>query len=88
MEPVEVALMLEDGQVWGANVTLPKHWSDVRVPFSDFHYFSHWNVPEFRKGFTLDIRRLDTIGLCIGKWLDPPAAGRSHGFEISAIRVE
>ena len=59
MEPVEVALMLEDGQVWGANVTLPKHWSDVRVPFSDFHYFSHWNVPEFRKGFTLDIRRLD-----------------------------
>lgn len=88
MEPVEVALMLDNGQVWGTNVALPKHWSDVRVPFSGFRYFSHWNAPAFREGFELDIRNLDTIGLCIGKWLDPSAAGRSHAFEISAIRVE
>ena len=47
-EQVEVALRLDDGQVWGTNVTLPKHWSEVRVPFSDFRYFSHWAVPERR----------------------------------------
>ena len=88
MEPVEVALMLEGGQVWGTDVTLPRHWSEVRVPFSAFRYFSHWPVAKFEKGFRLDIRRLDSIGLCFGKWLDPPAAGRAHAFEISAIRVE
>ena len=87
-EQVEVALRLDDGQVWGTNVTLPKHWSEVRVPFSDFRYFSHWAVPERKEGFRLDIRRLDTICLCMGKWLDPPAAGRAHAFEISSMRVE
>ena len=35
-----------------------------------------------------DIRRLDSVCLCFGKWLDPSAAGRAHSFEISAIRVE
>ncbi|MBQ3289028.1 MAG: cellulase family glycosylhydrolase [Kiritimatiellae bacterium] len=87
-EQVEVALRLDDGQVWGTNVTLPRHWSEVRVPFSDFRYFSHWNVPERQDGFRLDIRRLDTVCLCFGKWLDPSAAGRAHAFEISSIRVE
>jgi hypothetical protein len=87
-EQVEVALRLGDGQVWGTVVALPKHWSDVRVPFSDFRYFSHWPVPSFRDGFALDIRRLDTICLCFGRWLDPPAVGRAHAFEISSIRVE
>ena len=62
-EQVEVALRLNDGQVWGTNVTLPRHWSDVRVPFSDFRYFSHWNVPGRKEWFCLDIRRLDTICL-------------------------
>ena len=88
MEPVEVALMLEDGQVWGTNITLPKHWSDVRVPFADFRYFSHWPVPRFKEGFRLDIRRLDSVCLCFGKWLDPSAAERAHSFAISSIRVE
>ena len=87
-EQVEVALRLDDGQVWGTIVTLPKHWSEVRVPLSDFRYFSHWNVPTFKEGFALDVRRLDTICLCFGKWLDPSAAGRAHAFEISSMRVE
>ena len=87
-EQVEVALRLDDGQVWGTNVTLPKHWSEVRVPFTDFRYFSHWNVPTFKEGFALDIRRLDAICLCFGRWLDPSAAGRAHAFEISSMRVE
>ena len=87
-EQVEVALRLDDGQVWGVNVTLPRHWSEVRVPFADFRYFAHWNVPAFKEGFALDLRRLDAICLCFGKWLDPSAAGRAHAFEISSIRVE
>ncbi len=87
-EQVEVALRLADGQVWGTIVTLPKHWSEIRVPFTDFSYFSHWNVPAFKAGFALDIRRVDTICLCMGKWLDPSAAGRAHAFEISSMRVE
>ena len=87
-EQVEVALRLEDGQVWGTNVTLPKHWSEVRVPFSDFRYFTHWNVPKRKADFRLDVRRLDTICLCMGKWLDPSAAGRAHAFEISSMHVE
>ena len=87
-EQVELALRLVDGQVWGTNVTLPKHWSDVRVPFADFRYFSHWPVPKFKEGFRLDIRRIDSVCLCFGKWLDPSAAGRAHSFEISSIRVE
>ena len=87
-EQVEVALRLDDGQVWGTNVTLPRHWSEVRVPFSDFRYFTHWNVPERKEDSRLDVRRLDTICLCMGKWLDPPAAGRAHSFEISSMRVE
>ena len=87
-EQVEVALRLADGQVWGTNVTLPKHWSEVRVPFSEFRYFTHWPVPKFEEGFRLDIRRLDSVCLCMGKWLDPAAAGRAHAFEISSMRVE
>ena len=87
-EQVELALRLADGQVWGTNVTLPRHWSDVRVPFADFRYFSHWPVPRFKEGFRLDIRRLDSVCLCFGKWLDPSAAGRAHSFAISSIRVE
>ena len=87
-EQVELALRLADGQVWGTNITLPKHWSDVRVPFADFRYFSHWPVPRFKEGFRLDIRRLDSVCLCFGKWLDPSAAGRAHSFEISSMRVE
>ena len=87
-EQVEVALRLADGQVWGTDITLPRHWSDVRVPLSGFRYFSHWHVPKFEKGFRLDIRRLDTVCLCFGKWLDPSAAGRAHAFEISSMRVE
>jgi hypothetical protein len=87
-EQVELALRLADGQVWGTNITLPKHWSDVRVPFADFRYFSHWPVPRFKEGFRLDIRRLDSVCLCFGKWLDPSAAGRAHSFAISSIRVE
>ena len=75
-------------RLWGTDVTLPRHWSEVRVPFSAFRYFSHWPVTKFEKGFRLDVRRLDCIGLCMGRWLDPPAAGRAHAFEISAIRVE
>ena len=88
VEQVEVALMLEDGQVWGVDVALPKHWSDVRIPFSQLRDFSNWTVPKFRDGFKLDIRQLDRIGLCMGKWLDPSAANRAHAFEISSIRVE
>ena len=88
VEQVEVALTLEDGQVWGVEVALPKHWSDVRIPFSQLRYFSNWTVPKFRDGFKLDIRQLDRIGLCMGKWLDPSAANRAHAFEISSIRVE
>ena len=83
-----MALRLADGQVWGTIVTLPKHWSEIRVPFADFSYFSHWNVPAFKAGFALDIRRVDTICLCMGKWLDPSAAGRAHAFEISSMHVE
>ena len=87
-EQVEVAFRLDDGQVWGTIVTLPKHWSDVRVPLSSFSYFKHWDVPEYRESFKLDIRRLENVGLCIGKWLDPATAERSHAFEISSLRFE
>ena len=87
-EQLEVALRLDDGQVWGAIVTLPKHWSDIRVPVSEFRYFRHWDVPEFKDGFKLDARRLENIGLCIGKWLDPASAKREHAFEISQVRFE
>jgi hypothetical protein len=87
-ERVELALKLDNAQVWGVNVTLTEHWSDIRIPLSSIRYFSHWNVPKFRKDFRLDIRRLDYICLTAGKWLDPSAVGREHVFEIAAMRVE
>ena len=87
-EQVEVAFRLDDGQVWGTVITLPKHWSEVRVPIRDFWYFKHWDVPAYRPSFRLDITKLVNVGLCIGKWLDPDKAGSAHAFEISSISVE
>lgn len=88
-ERVEVALRLDNGQVWGTNVTMGRRWRDVRIPFSDIRYFSHWeDVPKRQKDFLLDIRRLNMIHLCAGRWLDPSAAGRAHAFEIASVRVE
>jgi hypothetical protein len=87
-EQVEIAFRLDDGQVWGTIVTLPKHWSEVRVPVKDFWYFKHWDVPSYKESFRLDISKLVNVGLCIGKWLDPDRAGTAHAFEISSISVE
>lgn len=87
-EQIEIAFRLDDGQVWGTIVTLPKHWSEVRVPVKDFWYFKHWDVPAYKESFRLDISKLVNVGLCIGKWLDPDRAGTAHAFEISSISVE
>ena len=88
-ERIEVAFTLDNGEVWGALVTLPSHWSDVRVPVESLWYFKHWDgVPPQKEGAHADLRRVTEINLCHGKWLAPDLAGRRHAFEISAIRLE
>ena len=88
-ERVEVAFTLENGEVWGTVVTLPSHWSDVRVPVSSLMYFSHWDgVPPKRDGAHADLRRVSEVNLCHGRWLAPDLASQRHAFELSAIRLE
>ena len=88
-ERVEVAFTLENGEVWGTVVTLPSHWSDVRVPVESLSYFSHWDgVPPKKEGAHADLRRVTEINLCHGKWLAPDLASQRHAFELSAIRLE
>jgi len=87
-ERVELAFRLDDGQVWGTVVTLPDRWADVRVPVSDFSYFSHWDVPPKPKDARLDMTHAVNVCLCFGRWLDPAGADRAHGIEISSVRIE
>ena len=88
-ERVEVAFTLDNKEVWGTVVTLPSHWSDVRVPVESLSYFQHWDgVLPKKAGARADLRHVRKIDLCYGKWLAPDQAGRQHAFELSAIRVE
>ena len=84
-----MAFTLENGEVWGTVVTLPSHWSDVRVPVSSLAYFSHWDgVPKKNAGAHADLRRVSEVNLCHGRWLAPDLADHRHAFELSAIRLE
>lgn len=85
---VEVALSQQDGRVWGLEVPLTSEWREVRVPLSQLRYFSHWGgVPPEAGKRVLDRRKLKSICICFGRWLCPQAVDKSHGFEISSIRV-
>ena len=85
---VEITFHHADGKVWGAELPLTPEWTDIRVPLSDLRYFKHWgHLPPLDPGDAPDARKLQTIGLCYGKWLCRETLDREHGFEISSIRI-
>ena len=85
-EPVEVAFKFEDGQVWGTDVTFTPEGTPIRLDFDKLRYFSHWpQVPPRQKGMRPDLRHLQEINLCTGRWLNPTSLDRAHGFEIVSV---
>ena len=88
-DKLEVALCLDNGQVWGTVVTLTSTWREIRVPFAQLNYFRQWGgLPAISATERPDVRRLRSINLCFGKWLFPKTFNETHAFEISSIRVE
>lgn len=86
---VELALIQSDDKVWGLRIPLTADWRELRVPLSDLKYFSHWGgLPPIEKGETLDVRKLQTVRFCFGKWLCPESVDKAHGFEVSSVRIE
>lgn len=85
---LEVALCLENGQVWGTVVSLTPHWREIRVPFGRLNYFRQWGLPPIAATEKPDVRLLRSINLCFGKWLFPKTFDETHAIEISSVRVE
>lgn len=85
---LEVAFCQNDGRVWGTVIPLTREWREIRVPISSLRYFSHWGLPSIPETERPDVRRVDAFNFCFGRWLFPKAAGETHGFAISSIRVE
>lgn len=85
---VELALIHFDQRVWGVNVPLTEEWQDIRIPLAEFRYFAQWGgVPSYDPSFRPDVRRLETIRFCYGKWLSPQTVDLPHGFEVESIRI-
>lgn len=87
-ERIEFAVILDDGQAWGAEVILPAEWGNVHVPISSLRHFAHWeNQFPLRSGDVPDMRRAVAMSFCIGRWLDEEHASSPHGFELSFIHL-
>ena len=86
---LEVALVLTDGQVWGRVVDLKPTWEEIRIPLATLRYFSHWGgLPKVGDNDRPDIRRVQSVNFCFGRWLFPETADQPHDIEISSLRVE
>ena len=88
-EPVELAFTMSDGMVWGVNVTLPEHPSEVRVPLSALTHFRKWDLmSDPPKGTVPDGRDIVCVSIAIGGWLDEHAHALPHGMEITSLRFD
>ena len=87
-EPMELAMSMEDGVVWGLNVTLPEHPSEIRIPVSAFRHFSHWDhLPDPPRGTVPDLRKIVGLSFAIGNWLDAHTLDLPHGLEVNSVRI-
>ena len=88
-EPMELAMTMADGMVWGLNVTVPEFESEIRIPTSEFRHFAHWDhLPNPPKGVVPDLRQVTGFSFAIGDWLDVHANGLPHGLEITSVRMD
>ena len=86
---LEVAMVLSNGQAWGCDIRLNDTWQDIRIPFSSLRYFSHWGgMPEISAADRPDIRLVQSLNFCFGKWLFGDTAHLDHAIEISSLHVE
>ena len=87
---VEVVLVEQDGAPWGLNVPLTREWQDVRIPWKELGFFTHWKTPQGRgdAGDGLRPEHLQALNVCFGAWLFPERAGDPHAVEIEGIWVE
>ena len=86
---LEVALVLANGQVWGRVVDLKTTWEEIRIPLATLRYFSHWGgMPEIGATDRPDIRLVQSVNFCFGRWLFPKTADQAHDIEISSLRIE
>ena len=85
---LEVAFALANGQVWGAVVPLSCDWREIRIPLDTLRYFQHWNLPPIAETDRPDIRQVQSVNFCFGKWLFPASAHLPHDVEVSSLRIE
>ena len=86
---LELALLLDNGEAWGTEIELTPDWRNIRIPMDSLRYFRHWgNLPPIAPGTRPDIRRVQNVNFCFGRWLFPSAAHLPHAVEVSSLRVE
>lgn len=87
---VEVVVLEEDGAPWGIDLPITTDWKELRIPWRDLRFFSHWEHPGNRgaKGDQPHPERISAINLCFGAWQMAKESGGRHGFEVQSISVE
>ncbi len=85
----ELSLVQQDGKVWGkSRVPLTRDWQELRIPFSELHYFSHYpKMPPLQKGEMPDARQITGLRLMYGNWISDGTGDKAHGFEVSSLRL-
>jgi hypothetical protein len=88
---VELVLLEKDGSPWGTNLSLTREWQAIKIPLSEFRYFSHWRAPEGGRGGEGDHLRpqdLRQANFCFGAWLYGEKASSPHAFAIQDVCLE
>ena len=84
---VEFSVSHRDGKTWGKIFKIGPNWQELRIPFSELRYFSHWGLPPLKSGEVLDARKMQRARFMYGNWLAGKTVDRPHGFEVSSFRI-
>ncbi len=86
---LEFSFYQTDGKVWGTSqVPLTREWREIRIPYEELHYFSHYpKMPPLAEGETPDARKIHTFRFMYGNWISGGTADQAHGFEIGSLRI-
>ena len=60
----------------------------MTIPLDTLRYFQHWNLPPIAETDRPDIRQVQSVNFCFGKWLFPASAHLPHDVEVSSLRIE
>lgn len=85
---VEFSVCQTDGRIWGTELPLTREWKELRVPFDELRYFSHYpKMPKLAPGERPDARKMTQIRFIFGKWIANGTEAKAHGFEVGSIRI-